>query len=116
MQFHQSLAVALFLEQVVFGVWALVLGFRGRPLGGTFFTVIVIDEVLLLIEAAIGLGLFFSGHTLKSNIHFLYGGLLAGLLPVVWVYGNRKPERGGYWLGLCLLFMAGLIIRAATTG
>ena len=116
MQFHQSLAVALFLEQVVFGVWALVLGVRRRPLGGIFFTVIVIDELLLLIEAAVGLGLFLTGHTLKSNIHFLYGGLLAGLLPIIWVYGNRRPERGGYWLGLCLLFMAGLIIRAATTG
>lgn len=116
MEFHRSLAFALLLEQILFGLWGLALGFRRRPLGSTFFTVILIDEILLIIQALIGLFLFLSGHTLKSDIHFLYGGLLVGLLPVVWVWGNRRPERAGLWLGFTLLFMAGLIVRTYFTG
>lgn len=115
-QAHQALAFPLLLDQSVLGIWALVLGFRRTPLTGAFYSAAVVDEGLLVLQAVLGMFLFASGHTLKSPLHFLYGALLLGLLPVMYVQGNRQPARAGLWLGFTLLFMAGLIVRTYNTG
>lgn len=116
--FHQGLAFALFLDQVILGIWGLVLGFRQRPMGSAYVSALIVDEGLLVLQGAVGLMLFLSGHLLRSRIHFLYGGLLVVLLPVVYFYSNGREDtsRAGLWLGFALLFMAGLIIRAGNTG
>jgi hypothetical protein len=112
--FHGNLTFWLFVYQVVLGVWALVLGFKRRPIGSRLFTVLVVDEVLILIQSLVGAALLATGHR-PQLIHFLYGGLLIVLLPVVYIYAGRR-QRAGIWLGATLLFMAGMIIRISYTG
>jgi hypothetical protein len=113
--FHAALAVPLSLDQVVLGIWSLVLGFRRQAVGSALASALIVDEGLIVLECAIGGALLLLGHR-PDPLHFLYGGLLLGLLPVVYPYTRRRPERAGLWLGLTLLFMAGLIIRAMLTG
>jgi hypothetical protein len=115
MTFHERLAFELLAVQVILGVWALVLGLRGAATGRVLGYALIIDEGLLILQSVVG-GLLFAGGERPQLIHFLYGGLLVALLPVIYPLSRRRPERSGYWLGFTLLFMAGLIIRAAMTG
>lgn len=115
MSFHQALFYPLVLDQVALGIWGLVLGLVRRPVGSALVSALIVDEALIALEAVLGGVLLLQGHG-PQRLHFLYGGLLLGLLPVVYPLSNRRPERSGLWLGLTLLFMAGLMIRAYTTG
>lgn len=111
---HGALAFALLIDQTALGVWALVLGFRRLRIGSGLFTAIVVDEGLLVLQSVLGAILFIGGQR-PQPIHFLYGGLLIVLLPVVYAYSSKR-ERAGIWLGVTLLFMAGLIVRSYMTG
>jgi hypothetical protein len=113
MTIHDFLWRGLLPLQVLLGLWALWLGFRRQPLSPAFFSGLVVDEVLLVLQGLLGLVVFAEGHR-PEPLHFLYGGLVALLLPIVYYYTNER-SRAGIWLGLTLLFMAGLIIRAFTT-
>jgi hypothetical protein len=112
--YHGVLAFILFIEQVIFGIWALVIGFRRERLGSTLFTALVTDEAIMVLQAIIGALLYATGHR-PQLIHFLYGGLLLVLLPAVYAYAGRR-ERAGIWMGVTLLFMAGMIVRISFTG
>ncbi len=113
MTVHDFLWRGLLPLQVLLGIWALWLGFRRRPLNPSFFSGLMVDELLLIFQALLGLAVFANGHR-PEPLHFLYGGLVVVLIPIVYYYTNARP-RAGIWLGLTLLFMAGLIIRAYTT-
>ena len=115
MSFHERLAFELLAVQVALGVWALVLGLLRLPTGRLMAYALIIDEGLIIVQSLIGAMLFAAGRH-PQLIHFLYGGLLIGLLPVIYPLSRRNPDRSGYWLGLTLLFMAGLIVRAWMTG
>jgi hypothetical protein len=111
---HRTLWLILLLYQIVFGIWALVLGFRRLPIGSILFTALVIDEVIVVVQSLVGAALFLTGSR-PQLIHFLYGGLLLVLLPAVYAYGGRR-QRAGIWMGVTLLFMAGMMVRIAFTG
>jgi len=113
MTVHDFLWRGLLPLQVLLGVWALYFGFRRRPLGSSFFSGVIVDELLLILQALLGLAVFAEGAR-PDALHFLYGGLVVIILPIVYFYTNQRP-RAGIWLGVTLLFMAGLIIRAYTT-
>jgi hypothetical protein len=115
MTFHQALALPLLLDQLALGIWGLVLGFRRHRVGSALTSAIIVDEGLLILQSVIGATLLATGHAPKP-LHFLYGALLLGLLPIVYPYSMRRPERSGLWLGFTLLFMAGLIVRTYFTG
>jgi hypothetical protein len=113
MTVHDFLWRGLLPLQVLLGVWALILGFRRAPLGSSFFSGLVVDELLLVLQSLLGLAVLAEGRR-PELLHFLYGGLVTILLPIVYYYTNERP-RAGIWLGVTLLFMAGLIVRAYTT-
>jgi hypothetical protein len=115
MTFHQALAFPLLLDQIALGIWALVLGFRRLRVGSALASALIVDEGLLILQSILGATLFATGHA-PQWIHFLYGALLLGLLPVVYPFSMRRPERSGLWLGCTLLFMSGLIVRTYFTG
>jgi hypothetical protein len=112
--FHATLAFALFLDQIVLGIWALVLGFRRQPISSGLFSALLVDEILMVIQSAFGLYLLATGHA-PERIHFLYGALLLILIPAVYLYGARR-ERAGIWVGVVLVFMAAMIVRISFTG
>jgi hypothetical protein len=115
MTVHYGLFFALIVEQVGLGLWALVLGLRRRPIGSALATALIVDEGLILVQSVVGGVLLLQGRAPRL-IHFLYGGLLIALLPIVYPYANRKPQRAALWIGVTLLFMAGLMSRACATG
>ncbi|HEY0580918.1 MAG TPA: hypothetical protein VGE94_01985 [Chloroflexota bacterium] len=67
-------------------------------------------------QAIVGLGLLLTVGQPRDNLHFLYGASIILTLPLVGSYIIDKRISRPLAYGLASLFMAGLAIRAMTTG
>lgn len=106
----------LVLYFAVLGVWGLFLAVRKSPLSPGYRGALVIGVVLGCVEAIIGISLVLSGLRPADNLHFLYGASVILTLPLVMSYIVDKKISRPLAFGLATLFMAGLAIRAITTG
>jgi hypothetical protein len=102
---------------VVAGVWGLVEFARGGAIGGTIAGILIIGQVLVVVQGALGMVLFVFDQQPEDMVHLLYGFTAALVLPFVWSYVRDKAPRQGLLLySLVALFIAGLAIRGMTTG
>jgi len=115
-ELHQNVARALVLYFAAVGVWGLFLAIRKLPLTSSYRGALVIGVVLGVAQAALGLVLVFGGLRPGDNLHFLYGASVILTLPLVMSYIVDKKISRPLAFGLACLFMAGLAIRAITTG
>ena len=114
---HNGLFRAGLLITVIVGIWGLVMYFRKMPSSGGFRSSLVLTEVLFILQGLVGALLFASGRRPHDNLHWLYGILLVILLPIAATYtSGRDARREPLVYGIAGLFMAGLTIRALTTG
>jgi len=115
-ELHQRIAVSLVLYYAAVGVWGVFLGVRKSPLTPNYRGALVIGVGLGVVQALIGLFLVLSGDRPADNLHFLYGASVILTLPLVMSYITNKKFPRPLAFGLASLFMAGLAIRAITTG
>lgn len=114
---HNGLFRAGLLITVIVGIWGVVMYFRKMPSTGGFRSTLVLTEALFILQALVGVLLFASGRRPHDSLHWLYGILLVILLPIAATYtSGRDTRREPLVYGLAGLFMAGLAIRAFTTG
>jgi len=114
---HSGLFRAGLAITVIIGIWGLVMYFRHLPPSGSFRSTLVLTEGLFIVQGLIGVGLFLGGRRPHDPLHWLYGVLLVLLLPIAATYTTgRGPRREALVYGIAGLFMAGLAIRALTTG
>ncbi|MBV9577161.1 MAG: hypothetical protein JO057_01075 [Chloroflexi bacterium] len=113
---HQRFAISLVLYYAILGLWGVYLGIRKSPLTPSYRGGLVIGVGLGLVQALIGLVLVLSGDRPLDNLHFLYGASVILTLPLVMSYIVDKKVSRPLAFGLASLFMAGLAIRAITTG
>jgi heme A synthase len=116
LELHQSVARALVLYYAAAGVWGVFLAIRKSPLSPGYRGALVIGVGLGVVQAALGMILVFSGLRPADNLHFLYGASVILTLPLVMSYIVDKKISRPLAFGLASLFMAGLAIRAITTG
>jgi heme A synthase len=84
---------------------------------GGFRSTLVLTEILFLVQGVVGTAMFVGGRRPHDGLHWLYGILLVIVLPIAASYtSGRDPRRESLVYGLAGLFMAGLAIRAFTTG
>jgi heme A synthase len=115
--FHDRLATTIILFFLVAGVWGLVEFARGGQIGGNLAGVLVLGQVLVIVQGALGMALFVWGDRPDDMVHLLYGFTAALVLPFVWSYVRDKAPRQGLLLySLVALFIVGLAIRGMTTG
>jgi hypothetical protein len=99
------------------GLWGLFTFLRGGTLEGSISGSLVIGQVLIGLQGAIGLVLFIWGDRPKDSIHILYGVAAFVTMPFVWSYvRERHPRQGLFFYSLAALFIAGLAIRGMATG
>ncbi len=110
------IAFSLVLYYAAIGIWGVVLGIRKSPLSPSYRGALVIGVALGAVQALIGLVLVLSGLRPLDNLHFLYGATVILTLPLVMSYIVDKKISRPLAFGLASLFMAGLAIRAITTG
>lgn len=113
---HQLIAQALILYYAVVGVWGVILGIRKREMSSAYRGALTIGVVMAVAQAAVGLGLLLVGGRPGSDLHFLYGVSVILTLPLVASYIADKKFSRVLAYGLASLFMAGLAVRALTTG
>jgi heme A synthase len=115
-ELHQRLALSLVLYYAALGVWGVFLAVRRSPLSANYRGALVIGVVIGGVQALIGVFLVLSGDRPEDNLHFLYGASVILTLPLVMSYIVDKKVSRPLAFGLASLFMAGLAIRAITTG
>jgi len=114
---HNGLFRTGLLITAFIGVWGLVTYFRKQPSSGSFRATLVLTEALFIIQGLVGVLMFANGRRPHDNLHWLYGVLLVIVLPIAMSYvSGRDPRREPLVYGIAALFMAGLTIRAFTTG
>jgi hypothetical protein len=113
---HQLIAQALILYYAIVGVWGVILGIRKQEMTSAYQGALAIGVVMAIVQAAVGLGLLLFGGRPGSDLHFLYGVTVILTLPLVasYIADKKFPRVVAY--GLASLFMAGLALRALTTG
>jgi hypothetical protein len=115
--FHDRLATTIILFFLVAGVWGLIEYARGGAIGGAIAGILVIGQVLVIVQGALGMVLFVWGDRPDDMVHLLYGFTAALVLPFAWSYfRDRNPRQGLLIYSLIALFIVGLAIRGMTTG
>ena len=113
---HQLIAQALILYFALVGIWGVVLGLRKAEMDSAYRGALIIGVGLAVVQAAVGVGLLLSGRQPGSDLHYLYGATVILTLPLVASYIADKKIPRTLAFGVASLFMAGLAIRAMTTG
>jgi hypothetical protein len=115
-ELHQRVALSLVLYYAALGAWGVFLAIRHSGVTPGFRGALVIGVTLAVIQALLGVTLFASGQRPVDNLHYLYGATVILTLPLVSSYLAGKAFSRPLAFGLASLFMAGLAIRAITTG
>lgn len=116
-EIHARIGSASFYYAVFIALWALWRIYRKEGIDNNYWLALVIAEVILLIQGALGVFLYFYGGVkLAREIHVLYGGLSALVLPIAYLISRGKKERREliiYTATLLLLIL--LTIRSLQT-
>src|SRR3984893_3340884 len=116
LELHVLISRTLVLYYALVGGWGVFLAIRKADLPPAYRGALVIGVGLGLVQAAIGLTLLLTvGHP-RDDLHYLYGASVILTLPLVASYIADKKVSRVLAFGLASLFMAGLAIRAITTG
>jgi heme A synthase len=114
---HDRLSVTATFYALAMAVWAVVMAARGRGIDGGYLGAIVIGEVVLVVQAALGVWLMVvGGDSPARGIHLLYGTLAVLIWPFLMTYtrgGTSSREAVIFAAGS--FFLWGLLLRAATT-
>ncbi|HSQ26441.1 MAG TPA: hypothetical protein VLM80_04895 [Anaerolineales bacterium] len=114
---HGRLANTALLYAIILGVWGLWRFIRKQSMDSNYWGALVIAEVLILVQIALGLYLWLSGvGELSSGVHVLYGVVSVMVLPGIYLYTRGDDKRRVliiYSAGF--LFLVGILIRAMVT-
>ena len=116
LELHTVIARAIVLYYALVGIWGVFLAIRKADLPPAYRGALVIGVVMGVIQAAVGLTLLLTGAHPRDDLHYLYGASVILTLPLVASYIADKKFSRVLAFGLANLFMAGLAIRAITTG
>ncbi len=114
---HDRIGNAVPLYMVLLGILSFVNYFRGQGLDGGVIGAIVVGEILMIIQATLGIFLFIAFNRINNlGIHFLYGSLSIIFLPGLWLYTRGTTDRRSSLIwGVAGVFMMGLAFRAIGT-
>jgi hypothetical protein len=111
---HGRLGIAIGLYFAAIGVWGLGLGLVGAGPSPSFRGAIVIAEVVVVVQGA--LGALSALRVAPEWIHVLYGFALLAAMPLAATFfRGYTPRRLSFALGFAALFAAGLAVRGITT-
>ncbi|MDA1329506.1 MAG: hypothetical protein O3B43_00330 [Chloroflexi bacterium] len=116
-EIHARLGNTALLYMLIVSLWGFYRFFRKQGVDSSYWGVLAIAEVLLILQVAFGIYLWVEGFRPPRSIHVLYGLLIPALIPGAYFYTrgrNGRPEILVY--GTATIITVGLIIRAIYTG
>lgn len=115
---HGRLANTVILYVVIMALWGFWRFFRKQGMDSSYWGAVVIAEVLILLQGALGLILYFVGLTpARGWVHILYGIVGAIALPAVYLYTKGRDDRRDVLMyAVVFMFQTGVFMRAMITG
>jgi heme A synthase len=112
---HTRLGNTEFYYAAIMTVWAIYRIIRKKGVDSNYWGALVIAEGLVVLQALLGIYLyFFSGMQLADKLHIVYGVLSLLVLPAAFAFSRGNQERrdmiiyGGTMLLLALVAMRAL--------
>ena len=114
---HERLAITSLYFFLIISVWGYYRFFRKQGLSSAYWGVLVIGEVLILIEVAIGGYLWLSGvRPARDALHIIYGAVIPIMIPGAYFYTRGRGERAEIMVySTAAIIACGLILRAIDT-
>ena len=114
---HDRVGNAAPLFMILVGVLSVINYFRGVGLDGNVIGAVIVGEIMMLVQATLGIILLVAGGLYPARgIHFLYGSLTILFFPALWAYTRGATDRRAALLwAVGGLFMMGLTLRAIGT-
>ncbi len=113
---HGRLANTALLFVSIMAIWGLWRLIRKQGLSSNYWGALVIGEILILVQGALGGYLWLAGERPERSIHVLYGIVAAMTIPAVYAFTKGRQERREMLIyGLALLFLVGILLRAIGT-
>ena len=119
---HTRLAQTTWLFMLIMGLWALAYYVRNRALDGSFLGIVVVGEILLIMQGAVGgiILAFSQFRPARPLMHFLYGAFALCFLPAIYYYTRGEQDRRAaliwFFSGIFMFGMALRLISTATSG
>ena len=115
---HSRLANTVFLYVLVMAVWGFWRFFRKLGVDSNYWGALVIAEVLILLQGALGIWLRLSDSIpARGWMHILYGIVGAIGIPAVYFYTKGQDENKDMLVYAAIfLFLIGIVARAVATG
>jgi hypothetical protein len=115
-EIHARLGNASLLYVLFIGLWGLFRYFRKQGVSSSYFGVLAIAEILIIVHGLLGAVLYFGGARPERSIHILYGIVSALVIPGIFAYTQGDNQRRVQLIyGVALLILAALIFRAIST-
>jgi hypothetical protein len=114
---HDRLASTALMYMLIVSLWAFWRFFRKKGIDSTFWGMVAIAEILLILQAGLGIYLWLSGLRPARSIHILYGLLIPALIPGAYFYTKGRTGRAEILIfATATIIIVGLLVRASFTG
>lgn len=116
---HARLGNTALFFSIAMAAWGLWRFFRRQGPDSNYWGAMVIAEVLYLVQAGLGVFVFFSGagELSRPAIHILYGVVSLLVVPGVFLYSRGDEQRQTSLIyALAFLFLVGIVLRSTATG
>jgi len=115
---HGRLANTVILYCLALSLWAFWRFFRKQKVDSSYWGALVIGEILILIQGALGAYMWlFTALRPARGLHLLYGIVSFLTSPAVYAFTRGRDDRRDMLIyGASMLFLFGISLRALTTG
>jgi hypothetical protein len=116
-EIHGRLGNTALFYAIILAVWALWRFFRRQGTDSNYWGALVIGELLLLVQGAIGGYIYLSGigYLERQFMHILYGVVSLLVIPATFAFTRGDDSRRVMLIyGAAQLFLVGIILRAQT--
>lgn len=116
-EIHMRLGNTAFYYAAIMTLWGFWRIIKKRGVDSNYWGAIVIAQILILLQGALGVYLyFFTDYRLARQVHVLYGVVSALVLPAAFAYTRGNQERRDMVIyGAVFLIMSVLTARALMT-
>jgi len=116
-EIHRTLSNTLWMFYLLIALWGLLRAIRGQRVDGSYFGAIFVVQIVILIQALLGVLLYLNGaRPGRELVHYLYAAFGVVFLPGLFAYlrGDDSPQ--AQWIyALGALFMFGVVLRVIGT-
>lgn len=116
-ELHRVLSNTIWMFYLAIALWGLLRAIRGMSVDGSYFGAIAVIQIVITLQAILGIVLYLSGaRPDRQLVHYLYGVFGVVFLPGLFAYLQGDDSNRAQWIyALASLFMFGVILRITGT-